>query len=103
MTAPYDIDRTLVLSTMHLPARERELMDQHDACVSDDEFGTVFYAKRPVWVRPDVADPDPSKLRDGFPVLDKLLSLARKLGCTQLRVDVDGQVRDDLTIFDLEE
>lgn len=93
MTKPYEIDRMLVLSTAHLPAREREELTriENEYCVSVDDYGWNFAARED---ESDVVK---------FPVLASLKALARKLDCTLLRLDVDGQERDDLPLFALEE
>lgn len=108
MTKPFDIIKTLVLSTAHLPASEREQVTESESwfCTSVDEFGWTFDATRPTWMRADVL-PTPSDTAKASvlkaPVLEKLRALAEQQGCTQLRLDVDGQVRDDLPTFDFEE
>jgi hypothetical protein len=92
----YEIEKTLVLSTSHIPEHEGDLLEaagnpeDYDAVVghSVDNYGYGWRIHVPD--RPEYDD------LDDVPYTKKLVALARKLGCHWLRLDQDAGVRDDL-------
>lgn len=86
----YEITRTLVLSTGHIPDNEREAADK-DALFKND-YGWMFYCGQHRDEDVEVMVP--------APVLLSLKKLARRRGCEWLRLDADAQKRDDLPQFD---
>ena len=93
----YEIEKTLVLSTAHIPEHEGDLLEaagnpeDYSAKVqhSVDNYG---YGWR-IYV-PAANDYDHDL--DAVPYTRKLVVLARKLKCQWLKLDQDGDERDDL-------
>lgn len=96
MTMDYDIERTLILSTVHLPAAEHRYADSD--CTHEDDFGWTFYVQSPG--EPIRIMDAKGKFTDSAPVLHALKVLAQRLGCTHLRLDADGQKRPELTQYE---
>lgn len=98
----YEIQRTLVLSTGHIPWSDAEIfdkikdMDEHQAMdyywVETPEFGYRILVHE---------DSEQEITTTGRSVaLLNLVKLARRLRCKWLLLDADADLRDDLPKFD---
>ena len=92
----YEIERTLVLSTEHIPEHEGNLLE---TAANPDEFAAEVQHsiyEYPYGWRVHVPDLPEHDDLDAVPYTEKLVALARKLECQWLRLDQDCPARDDL-------
>lgn len=80
----HDIDKMLTLSTSHVP--QGELPTVAREAFADNEYGWLLLVG--------------GLQVPGAPALARLVALARTLDCTWLRLDRDGQVREDLPVWE---
>lgn len=81
----YQIEKTLMVSTCHIPDSERAIADAD--CDRDDDFGWDFLVGQNG--DPEVYGADAKPTR-AAPNLLALKWLARELKCDRLRLDADG-------------
>jgi len=96
----YEIEKVLVLSTGHVTLEDShrlDLKDRANVIVHDYEHG--WY----IWVGSDEPFSD-QLLRaraEGYSAaFCNLMTLAHSLGCSYLKLDCDGPLREDLPKFD---
>lgn len=87
MTKPYETSQMLTLSTAHIPTEERAAANV-DA-VYQNEYGWIFWC-----------GDQPVETKVAAPNLRALKQAALNAGCQFLRLDSDGEVRDDLPNFE---
>ncbi len=82
---PFEIHRTIILSTGHLDPRELPQLEDHASMSSDD--GWLLYTGR---------DIDPNTA----PTLTAAVALAVREKCVFIRFDSDGPLVDELPTYD---
>jgi hypothetical protein len=88
-----EIERTLVLSTAHVPARllrANKLDLRHWRCQGHEHGFTVFLASKQDHEQPEV------------PWFQEVLPKARKMGCYYLNFDSDGSITPGFPIYEEE-
>jgi len=98
MTPEFEIERTLVLSTKHIPENEGDLLQE----AGETDTGSIL--QHPVynytygwkiWI--PAADWNAAmKALEVVPFTKRLIRLAHALGCQWLRLDADGCIHEDL-------
>lgn len=94
-----EIERVFVCSTAHITLTDSTILADEGCPQACWPYEYGYY----VWVggAGDLADNEPYLLEAGFsPEFLRLLHLTREHNCTWLRLDCDGSVYDDLTVFD---
>lgn len=82
---PFEIHRTIMLSTAHLAPIELEQLEDHASMSSDD--GWLLYTGRDINEK-------------AAPSLTAAVALARRERCVFIRFDSDGPLVDELPAYD---
>ena len=91
----YEIDKTLVLSTAHIPESEGELLEAAgDDCGALDHVVYNYAYGWRIWV--PLGDESLIGALNEVPYTKKLVKLALSLDCQWLRLDQDGPCHDHL-------
>jgi hypothetical protein len=90
----YEIERVLVLSTAHIPQTDCKVLDENIV-------GTSFREGYLLSIAEDLIEARDWYLDKGISLaLFELMQLTVKVGCTWLKLDADGPVREDLPVFE---
>jgi hypothetical protein len=99
---PYEIEHELILSTAHIRRSDSILLEQlrnrKDHLIPVDSFEDGWII--PTYVVAHREDFNEWRKEGLSEELIALVRLAHHIGCKRLRLDADGQIRDDLPQFD---
>ena len=99
-TVPFEINRELTLSTGHIPATDDRLLAEAAKLSGVQRIRFWWLTVPDYGYRIYVDSADDIRSCGCSAALCNLVKLARKHECKWLVLDPDGQLRDDLTVFE---